>query len=390
MPSTGLLLCLASAAAFGTMGIFGKLAYDEGSTVGTLLGVRFVLAAVLFWMLVVATGAIRHLRALPRRDVVMALGLGIVGYSAQSGCYFAALDRLDAGLLSLLIYTFPAIVTVAAILLGRERARRRSAAALGLASAGLVLVVAGAGAGALNPLGTALGLAAAVVYATYILTSDGIARRVGPLVLSALVCTGAAVTLTLAGIVGGDLDLGATSAAGFGWLSGIAVVSTVGAIGLFFAGLRRVGPTTASIVSTAEPLTTVVLAFLVFGESLGPSQLLGGALVLGGVLVLSSRAAARPAVRPLVERHQDLEQLAPLRGEGIPAVAAGYQAGVAQLGQPLGEHARGHAVTAPLQLAKGGRRMAQLPQDAQHPAPAEQVEQRHDGPAAGRTSHGLA
>ena len=69
---------------------------------------------------------------------------------------------------------------------------------------------------------------------------------------------------------------------GFAWLGGLAVVSTVGAIGLFFAGLRRVGPTAASILSTLEPVVTVALAFVAFGESLGPAQLAGGALVLAG------------------------------------------------------------------------------------------------------------
>jgi drug/metabolite transporter (DMT)-like permease len=64
------------------------------------------------------------------------------------------------------------------------------------------------------------------------------------------------------------------------------VVSTVASISLFFAGLPRVGPTTASILATVEPLVTVLLAFLVFGETLGPAQLAGGALVLGAVLVL--------------------------------------------------------------------------------------------------------
>ena len=130
MPRSGALLCLASAAAFGAMGIFGKLAYDEGASVATLLSIRFVLAAVLFWALAVATGAIRDLRALPWRDLGVALALGAVGYSAQAGCYFAALRRLDASLLSLVLYTFPAIVAVAAIVLGRERASRRAAAAL--------------------------------------------------------------------------------------------------------------------------------------------------------------------------------------------------------------------------------------------------------------------
>jgi drug/metabolite transporter (DMT)-like permease len=287
MPSPGALICLASAVAFGAMAIFGKLAYDAGATVGTLLAVRFLLAGALFWLLVAGTGAARHLRSLSRRDLGMALALGGVAYSAQAGAYFAALQRLDASLLSLLLYTFPAMVTVAAIALGRERANRRTAAALGLASGGLFLVLAGAGAGALDPLGTLLGVSAAVIYSTYILTSASVTERVGPLLLSALVCTGAATTLTLAGAASGDLRLGEVSTAGFGWLAALAVVSTVGAVSLFFAGLRRVGPTTASILSTAEPLTTVLLAFLAFGESLGAVQLAGGALVLGAVLVLS-------------------------------------------------------------------------------------------------------
>jgi drug/metabolite transporter (DMT)-like permease len=287
---TGAVICLASAVAFGAMGIFGKLAYEEGATVGTLLAIRFVLAAALFWALVFATGAARRLRTLPRRDIGLALALGAVGYSAQAGAYFVALERLDASLLSLLLYTFPAMVTVAAIALGRERASRRTAGALVLASGGLFLVLAGAGAGALDPAGTLLGITAAVVYTTYILTSAGVAQRVGPVLLSALVCTGAATTLTIATALAGDLHPGSLTAPGFGWVAAIAVVSTVGAVSLFFAGLTRVGPTTASILSTAEPVTTVILAFLAFGESLSPVQLGGGALVLGAVLVLSAPA----------------------------------------------------------------------------------------------------
>jgi drug/metabolite transporter (DMT)-like permease len=158
-----------------------------------------------------------------------------------------------------------------------------------LASTGLVLVFAGAAAGALDPLGTALALGAAFVYSVYILSSEGIAGRVGPLELSTLLCTGAATTLTLAGLAGGDLDPGSVSAVGYLWLAGLAVVSTVGAITLFFAGLRRVGPTAASILSTLEPVVTVVLVFVVFGDPLGPVQLVGGALVLLAVLSVRVR-----------------------------------------------------------------------------------------------------
>jgi drug/metabolite transporter (DMT)-like permease len=287
--STGTLMCIGSAAGFGAMAVLGKLAYGEGTTVGTLLAVRFAFAATLFWALVFASGeAAAGLRGLTRRDVAIALGLGAFGYAAQAGCFFAALERIDASLLSLLLYTFPSMVAVAAIVLRRERADARRFVALALASGGLILVLANAKAGTLDPLGAGLALAAALVYTTYILTSQGIAGRISPTLLSALVCTGATATLTAGSSLLGELHPEGVTLAGWGWLVGIAVVSTVAAVSLFFAGLKRVGPTTASILSTVEPVVTVILAFLVFGELLGTLQLLGGALVILAVLVLAS------------------------------------------------------------------------------------------------------
>lgn len=297
MRSTGTLISLAAGAAFGAMAIFAKLAYEQGTTVGTLLSVRFTLAAALFWALVLARGVVGELRALPRRDVAAGLALGACGYALQSGCYFTALTRIDASLLSLLLYTFPAIVAVAAVAIGRERLDARRVAALGLALSGLVFVVAGAGTGGLEAIGVVLGLGAAIVYSAYILVSDGVVHRVSPLVLSALVCTGAAGPLIVGSSLLGELRLGDVSATGWGWLVCLSAVSTVGAIVFFFAGLQRVGPTTASILNTVEPLVTVLLAFLVFSERLGPVQMLGGALVLSAVLALHARW---PVVRQAV------------------------------------------------------------------------------------------
>lgn len=281
-------MCVGSGAAFGAMAIFGKLAYDNGANAATLLSVRFVLAAALFWAIVLAgRAALDDLRALARRDIALALGLGAVGYSLQAGCYFVALERIDASLLSLLLYTFPAMVALAALALGRERLDSRRVVALALASVGLVLVLAGAGAGGVEALGVVLALGAAVVYSTYILVSDGVAARVRPGLLSALVCTGAAASLTVSTALLGQLRPGEVTGAGWGWLAALALVSTVVAVSLFFAGLRRVGPTTASILATVEPVVTVLLAFVVFGETLGPVQLLGGGFVVAAVLALN-------------------------------------------------------------------------------------------------------
>jgi drug/metabolite transporter (DMT)-like permease len=151
-------------------------------------------------------------------------------------------------------------------------------------------------------------VAAAVVYTTYILVSDGVSSRMEPVALATLVCTGATVTLTAGTLALGALRPGAVHLAGYGWLAALALVSTVGAIVLFFAGLRRVGPTAASILSTLEPVVTVVLAAATFGEALGPAQLAGGALVLAAAVVVRTGRAApvaapttRPAPHPLGE-----------------------------------------------------------------------------------------
>ncbi|MGH2968683.1 MAG: EamA family transporter, partial [Solirubrobacteraceae bacterium] len=131
-------------------------------------------------------------------------------------------------------------------------------------------------------------------YSGYILVSDRVTGDLDALPLSALVTTGAAVSFGIAGAATGSLDAGFASE-GWAWLAAIALVSTVTPIVLFFAGLRRVGPSMAAILSTLEPPTTVVLAYVAFGESLTAVQLSGAALVLGAVLLMHARPASARA-----------------------------------------------------------------------------------------------
>jgi drug/metabolite transporter (DMT)-like permease len=280
----GLLLCLVSAAGFGAMAIFAKEAYATGLDVTTLLALRFPMAAAMLWALI----------ALRRRPLGSPRGLlagGLLGlwYAAQAALFFSALERIDAGLASLLLYAYPALVTLGAFALGRERPDRRRIGALALASAGVVLVLAGGGTGELDVLGAGLALGAAGAYTVYILASDRMAATTPPVPFAASVVTGAAVAFAVAALVRGDLHV---SGEGLMWTAVLASVSTVMPIVLFMAGLARVGPSTASIASTIEPPFTVALAWIVFGETLGALQLAGGALVLLAVVLLQLRSAA--------------------------------------------------------------------------------------------------
>ena len=222
------------------------------------------MAAAVLLPLAFATGA---LRGLARRAVLAALAMGAVGYATQAGLFFLALERMDASLLALVLYTYPAFVLVGAVLLRREKATRKRVLALVAALSGTVLVLAGAGGGAVDALGVAMGVGAALAYTTYILVGDKVLAGTPPLALSALVCTGATVTFLLVSVPSGGPEL-AFAAEGWGWLAAIALVSTVAAVIAFFAGLERVGPSAAAILSTLEPVVTVGLAAAAFGESL--------------------------------------------------------------------------------------------------------------------------
>src|SRR4051812_14378847 len=286
----GIGLVLVSALAFGTMAIFAKLAYERGANTATLLTLRFAFAGAVLWVIVALRGDVR--RRLDRRTVIAGGCLGLFGYSLQAGGYFAALQHMDASLTALLLYTYPAMVYVGAVALGRERTSGVKILALGLAAAGLVLVLVGGGAGGLDSTGVLLAFGAALAYATYILVADTIVAASDPFALTAMVTSGAFVSVGLFTLVTGEFHA-ATLESG-AWLSlvGLVLISTVTAIVTFFLGLERVGPSTASIVSTVEPAWTVALAAIVFGETLGPVQLLGGALVLSAVVVLQLRAGS--------------------------------------------------------------------------------------------------
>lgn len=293
LDAVGPALCLLSAACFGAMAIFGKFAYAAGVTPATALLVRFTMAAVILSVLLVLRPTLRRTgTALRRRAVLIALGLGAVGYAAQSGFYFAALEVMDAAPLSLILYTYPVFVTVGAVLLGRDRLTSRRTAALVAASGGTLLVLLGAAGGGFRPLGALLGLGSAITYTVYILVADTIVDELPPVLLTTLVMTGAAGTFGVRALLTGDLGLGFRPA-GWWWLACIAVVSTVTAVLAFFAGLRRTGPSTAAILSTFEPVVTAGLAAVVLGESLTTVQLAGGGLVLASVVVLQTGQTIR-------------------------------------------------------------------------------------------------
>ena len=262
------------------MAIFARYAYDDGANATGLLLARFAVAGTVLAGIMVAAR-----RPWPRgRVLAVAIGMGAIGYVGQALCYFTALRHASAGLVALLLYAYPAIVCLLAAAFLGERLTKRKLALLAVGFVGLGLTLGG---GNGTPLGIALGLAAALFYSVYIVVG---ARELGAtdaLAITAVVCLSAAVSIALVGLA----EPPHFPASGSGWAAtlAIALISTVVAILTFFAGLKRIGASSASMVSTLEPVVTVGLAALLLGELLTPLQLFGGTLVIAAAAWLARK-----------------------------------------------------------------------------------------------------
>ena len=274
----GVLLVAISAAGFASIGLFARVAAASGASLLTVLALRFVLAGIILALV------LRHRRlAWPRgQDLAGLVLLGALGYTAQSFCFFSALNHLTVGLAVLLLYLHPALVLLAGAALGRQRLTPRKAALAAASFAGILLTVRGDLAG--TPVGLAFGIGAALIYTNYILVGEHLTPRTGVIPAATVIVLSAAVMFCLGTLVEGVRWPGTTG----GWLAvaGIAVLGTALATVTFFAGVQRIGAGDAATLSTLEPVVALVLAFVFLGEQLGAVQLAGALLVIASAALL--------------------------------------------------------------------------------------------------------
>lgn len=275
---TGILLIAISAAAFGTLAIFGRLIYADGVDTFTMLFLRFGFAAILMAVILLA-----RREKLPHGKVLLALiGMGAIGYVGQSFTYLSAIKYASAGLVALLLYLYPMFVFILSAVFLHEKITWMKVMAILLALMGTALIVDPEGG---QPLGIIFSLAAALIYSVYIIIGTNVMKHVSAVQSSAVIFASAGLVYgILTSINGAHLP-----STGQGWIhiAGIVLVATIIPVVTFLAGLERIGPTNSAMLSTLEPVVTVLLAAWLFGERLAWIVLLGGGLILTAVILLT-------------------------------------------------------------------------------------------------------
>jgi drug/metabolite transporter (DMT)-like permease len=282
-------MVLISATGFGTLAIFAKMAYASGLGAEQTLAFRFTLAALGMWVLAALAG--QNPLRLARTDLVTLGLLGAVVYTGQSLTYFIALQTLPASVVVLIAYIYPSLVVAAGWVFLKRKVSVWHGVALAASFLGVAMLVGGAR----FQIAWALvfAIASPTIYTAYILIGERVMRSVPALAASAIIISGAALAFCVLAAFSHQLAAPRTTG---GWFDaiGIALFPTMLAISLFLAGLPRIGAARAALISTWEPVVTVILAVALLGDRLSGLQLVGGALVLGAVIVVQVAHLWRP------------------------------------------------------------------------------------------------
>lgn len=286
---TGLVLAVASAAAFATSGTFAKPLLDAGWSPGAAVTGRIVIAGLLL--------AVPGIVALRGRWMLLRDNLGLVflyGALAVAGCqlfYFNAIQTLSVGVALLLEYL--GLVLVVGWNWARDRRAPGTATVIGvvLAIAGLVLVLDVLGDTTVDLAGVLWGLGAAVGLATFFVVSANDSSRLPPITMAGAGMFVGAAVLGAAALVGAmpfewtthDVDLAGRTMGYWVPLLGVGLVAGAFSYATGIAAARRLGSKMAAFVGLTEVLFAVIFAWLFLDEVLAAVQLVGGALILGGV-----------------------------------------------------------------------------------------------------------
>ena len=291
-PLVTFLIVAGSSVCFCTKGIFAKLAYAEGADSITVLALRMGMALPVF--LAVGWWNGRSQRApVSRRDWLHLLLLGFLGYYLSSFVNFYGLQNISVGLERMVLYSYPSLVLLGSALFLKRRIRPGVWIAMLVAYAGIACAFAGEALHTSGPrstllLGTGLVFLSALTYAWFILSSGELLRRMGPAAFTSRVVGVSCLMILLHYSATRPIaHLFALNGKTYACGAALALIGTVAPSYLLGSGLKRAGAQRFAVIGTVGPVTTILLAWAVLGESFHPWQLTGFLLSLAGGLGVS-------------------------------------------------------------------------------------------------------
>lgn len=294
----GTLLVTAATLGFASLGTLSNLAYAAGMSPPMFVALRAALgSALLAGLLAVRPDRRVALRAIPDRERRLLL-LAIALNGMFNLALFAAFDAMAVPVVLAIYFTYPALVAVVSVALGRERLAAVRLAGLAIAVAGAVLIVTERVGGAdAVPLGILLAAGAAACQALYLVVSrSGFPSVPAEQAITLVLVGGFAMAVgTIAVTHGLDAVTGEWLTDPASWLAvgAAAILGTAFAKVWVLRGVRLLGGTRTAVIMLGEPVGGAVLAAIVLDQVLTPILAVGGALIVAGALAVQRPAPGR-------------------------------------------------------------------------------------------------
>lgn len=287
----GLAFAICGAVGFSFKAILVKLAYRHGVDAETLLALRMAFSLPFFLVMGWAASR-RAVHALDARDWAWMAGLGLFGYYLASYLDFLGLDYISAALERLILFLYPTVVIVLSALFLGKPVTRRMLAALALSYLGIALAVGHdldvSGTARDVVLGCALVFASAVSYALYLMGNGEVVGRLGSSRVTAYASSFACFfSLAQFAVMRPLAAIAAQAWQVYAYAGLMTVFSTVAPVWMVSEAIRRLGAGPVSLTGTLAPAITMLLGWLILGETIGFYQLAGMAMVIAGVAVMA-------------------------------------------------------------------------------------------------------
>ncbi len=292
MDIRGLLYVLAAAFMWGVIGIFAKEVLAEGVTA---LEIAFWRATLAWGMFLIHAGIQKNMKV-HRTDLPFLFGFGFICVTLFYGSYQLAIRDVGMAMASVLLYTAPAWVAFMSWLVLKEEMTVTKATCVGMTIVGVTFISFGPslmnGSGfQLNTFGLIMGLISGFTYALYYIFGKKFLHKYAtPTIFVYALPFGAALLFPF-------IDFQPKSTYAWTMLFGMAAVTSYGAFSAYYAGLKRLEATRASVIATFEPVVAAVFAYCLFGEKFSLLGYVGSCLIIAAVfmVVMSGSKASRAA-----------------------------------------------------------------------------------------------
>ena len=271
---------------YGLNPLFAVPLMNNGASIESILFFRYTFAVVLLGAFLILT---RQSFRITARQAGVLLALGLL-YTSSSIFLFEAYNYIASGLATTLIFLYPVLVAIIMVFL---RVVPSWPVWLSIAATfgGVIIMTQGSEGDSLSPVGVALSLGSALVYALFIVIinrSKAIAQISNTLLTFYSLTVGAIVFLGKISFSDAPISAGITTGGDWLNLAGLALLPTIVSTATLAIATRNIGATKASVLGVFEPITAILIGTLMFGEPLTTNILLGIGIAIVAVTFMIS------------------------------------------------------------------------------------------------------